>query len=432
MVWVMATFIAYGGDILDNPSVNSNSSAGQDGAGQITVSGGTQIFPDEYIIEFEVDTIGDDGEFTSETDFIGITVYASEEDYINGNVLYSYEPQNDGQVANVQSSADGIGDEYVRFNANVLVSDDEDAPTLTNLLVAPGYDIANADSTTFDHHSDVDYDGDGEIDESSTEDGNGWFNINNSETVDSDDEDNDDDQDDDDECNDSSESSSNSGGRGGGRGGGSSNSEGHGQNNTVCFAQGTQIQTERGSVPVEDLRFDDRILTADAGYQPLLWIGRTDLDHASLVNNVRLRPVMLPKDSFGGIEDLVVSRQHLILGGDDRLYRAKDLISKPGLGVRLKNGVKEITYYHVLLERHHLIQANGLWSESFYPGTHALRALTPAARAELAHILPWTSVPSWYDPQSPQANYGPTVRPVARAKDPFTPCPPANKATSAA
>ena len=50
----MPTFLAYGNDVLDNPSLSTNSSAGQDGAGQVTVMGGTQLFPDTYLLESEV------------------------------------------------------------------------------------------------------------------------------------------------------------------------------------------------------------------------------------------------------------------------------------------------------------------------------------------------------------------------------------------
>ncbi|MEP2598466.1 MAG: hypothetical protein ABJH38_11135, partial [Lentilitoribacter sp.] len=183
----MATFLANGSDVLRNANVNSNSSAGQDGAGQITVSGGQSIFPDDYIIEFEVDSVLPNGEFDGNTGFIGIRVFASQADFNAGIVTYTYTPQNPGQTADIQNSLSGIGDSYVVFNANVLVSSDSGAPQLQTLFVAPGSDVgpssASGSSTTFDRNTDIDFNEDGVIDSTNIEDGNGFFNIASSETV---------------------------------------------------------------------------------------------------------------------------------------------------------------------------------------------------------------------------------------------------------
>jgi hypothetical protein len=74
-------------------------------------------------------------------------------------------------------------------------------------------------------------------------------------------------------------------------------------------------------------------------------------------------------------------------------------------------GVRAVDYTHILLARHALVQAQGAWVESFWPGVFALRALTPAARwgllrakPELAGIL--------YADQAPEECYGPRVRAV--------------------
>ncbi|MEL6479553.1 MAG: Hint domain-containing protein, partial [Pseudomonadota bacterium] len=45
------------------------------------------------------------------------------------------------------------------------------------------------------------------------------------------------------------------------------------QNPPVCYCPGALILTNRGEVPVEDLRVGDLLVTADHGLQPLVWIG---------------------------------------------------------------------------------------------------------------------------------------------------------------
>lgn len=64
----MATFLRYGPDILANANFNANGSrGGQDRAGQITVSGDSSPFPDDYIVELKVNSVPHDGEFDGST-----------------------------------------------------------------------------------------------------------------------------------------------------------------------------------------------------------------------------------------------------------------------------------------------------------------------------------------------------------------------------
>lgn len=361
----MFTFLAYGSDTLNNPSVSSNSSAGQDGAGQVTVNGGTQLFPDDYIIEFEVENVDENGELDGTTGFVGITVYASQADYNAGTALYTYEPQNPGQVANIQNSLDGIGDTYVRFNASVLVSSDAGAPSLSSLFVAPGSDIANSLPLTIDHHTDVDVDASGSIDAGTTEDGNGFFNA-----LDS---------------------------------------------SVICFTTGVLIDTFEGPRTIESLRPGDLVQTADNGFQPVAWIGKRSLGRFALTANPRFRPVLIPRGVFGASHDMLVSRQHGIMVGQN-LVRAIDLAREPGFKLRIANGVKSVEYVHLFFESHQIIRANNVWSESLYPGPMGLKMLSPAARRDLLSQFPDLSLIA--PNQGDVARiYGPTARPVLRREN---------------
>ena len=161
----------------------------------------------------------------------------------------------------------------------------------------------------------------------------------------------------------------------------------------VCFANGTEIATPDGFTAIEELRAGDMVLTKDAGARPVRWIGSRKIGLCELINDPKLRAVIIP---VPGGDVLRVSRQHRILvtgniaqrmfGETEILVPAKDLIGH--CGVHVDQSVEDLTYYHVLLDDHHLLNANGVAAESLYLGSEGLKAMTPAARAELVKILP--------------------------------------------
>lgn len=351
----MPTFLAYGSDVLQNASVSSTSSIGQDAAGQITVISGNQLFPDTYILEFEVDSTLPNGEFDGNTGFIGMKVYETQADYLAGTATYTYTPQNPGQEASIQNSLDGIGDSYVRFNANVLTSSDSGAPSLGTLFVAPGSDVANYTPLTFDRHTDVDYDNSGAIDGGTVEDGNGFFNTLNT--------------------------------------------------SVVCFASGTLIETSRGLTPVESIQMGEMLQTLDNGMQPVIWNGLTRFNRPALVANPMLLPVAI--GTANGHRPLKLTRQHRLLDGRGFFVVAKSLPGLRGSRARLAWGIRKISYHHLLLPKHDIIFANGIAAESFYPGPQAVSSLKETARSKLFGILPGLAT------QSVEDAYGPLARPVA-------------------
>jgi hypothetical protein len=48
----------------------------------------------------------------------------------------------------------------------------------------------------------------------------------------------------------------------------------------------------------------------------------------------------------------------------------------------------EATYLHLVLDGHHLLQAEGVACESFWPGEVALRGLAPMVRLAIAAAMP--------------------------------------------
>ncbi len=158
----------------------------------------------------------------------------------------------------------------------------------------------------------------------------------------------------------------------------------------VCFADGTLIETDQGLAPVEALAPGDLVLTRDGGLQPLVWLGNT-----TVVARGDLAPIVITRGTLGNDRDLVVSPQHAILlndwraelffGQEEVLVRAKDLLGHDGV-YRRTGGI--VTYRHVLLDSHHLVRSEGLWTESLYPGEMALSGVSDHARTEIVTLFP--------------------------------------------
>lgn len=158
-----------------------------------------------------------------------------------------------------------------------------------------------------------------------------------------------------------------------------------------CFAQGTLVDTPNGAIVVEKLVAGDHVLTMDNGPQAILWIGSTTVDLTNAAKSM-LRPIEFKPGSLGPALPalpLVVSPQHRLLmidaDGAEVLAPAIGLIERRF--VRIKHGAKSVTYYHMLLDNHAVITANGVPTESFYPGETALAGLPVRDKlAVLAHL----------------------------------------------
>lgn len=155
----------------------------------------------------------------------------------------------------------------------------------------------------------------------------------------------------------------------------------------VCFTHGTAIRTPIGDVLIEDLRVGDLVCTLDNGPQPLMWKGARDVSVSETLTHPSLRPVLFQEGAMGNERKMLVSRQHGMLLGQDKLARAVHL-SKAMKGVGALRARPSLTYVHLLFERHQIIFAEGIPSESLYPSPQALLMLTAAATAEVKALLP--------------------------------------------
>ncbi|MEY8880750.1 Hint domain-containing protein [Donghicola sp. XS_ASV15] len=177
----------------------------------------------------------------------------------------------------------------------------------------------------------------------------------------------------------------------------------------VCFTDGTMIHTAKGNRPIEELKIGDLVHTVDRGLQPIKWIGASHYTEQDMIENPKLRPIVVNARVFGSDRDLVVSRQHaFLLPEQDRLVRAIQMVKADVAGVRVAKGRKRVTYYHIMFERHELIYAEGIATESMYPGPQALRALCTEAIDDLLSVFPqFTMIGSLAEAE---LAYGPTAR----------------------
>ena len=159
------------------------------------------------------------------------------------------------------------------------------------------------------------------------------------------------------------------------------------------------MATQQGPVAVEDLRPGDQVLTRDNGAQPVAWVGCKTLRPADLAAQARLRPVLICAGALGhGLpeRDMMFSPNHQILRADTRadlyfgehevLLAAKHLLGRPGITRALPKG--GIDYVHFMFERHEVVLADGVWSESFQPGDQSLAGLDADQRDELLTLFP--------------------------------------------
>ncbi|WP_164870835.1 Hint domain-containing protein [Mesobaculum littorinae] len=160
-----------------------------------------------------------------------------------------------------------------------------------------------------------------------------------------------------------------------------------------CYTEGTAILTPSGYRPIEELTPGDLVMTKDNGPQPVAWIGRRVLGHRDLRAQPELKPIVIRKGLLNTERDLVVSPQHGMLvklpgDGSERLIRAKHLVDFPGGHVTPMRGRRQVTYVHLMFDRHQIIFAEGTPSESFFPGPIGLAALDDPTLRELLQIFP--------------------------------------------
>ena len=158
----------------------------------------------------------------------------------------------------------------------------------------------------------------------------------------------------------------------------------------VCFLRGTRIDTPDGPRAIQDLAEGDLVTTLDHGPQPIRWIGSS-----RVAAQGALAPIRIAAGHLGNDRPLWVSPNHrlllrglqaeLLFGEDEVLVPAKFLLDDARVTRRPQT---EVEYFHLLLDRHEILLAEGAPAESLHLGQQSLLALGAEARAEIAAIFP--------------------------------------------
>ena len=145
-----------------------------------------------------------------------------------------------------------------------------------------------------------------------------------------------------------------------------------------CFAAGTRILTATGERMVETLMQGDIVHTLSDGElsaQPVKWIGRRRIDLTAHPHPETVAPIRIRRGAFADDmphTDLLVSPDHGIFV-DDRLICARQLIN--GTTIYQEKGWTAVEYFHVELDSHAILLAEGLPAESYLnTGNHGFFA----------------------------------------------------------
>jgi len=138
--------------------------------------------------------------------------------------------------------------------------------------------------------------------------------------------------------------------------------------NLECFAAGTLIATPEGDRAVETLAAGDLVLNADGIGRPVRWLGRSTRARL-FADPTRVFPIRIKAGALGDSlprRDLLLSPGHAVLI-DGVLVQAAALVNGTSI-VRETPPADIFTYYHVELDGHDLLLAEGVASESFLLG----------------------------------------------------------------
>lgn len=166
------------------------------------------------------------------------------------------------------------------------------------------------------------------------------------------------------------------------------------------FTAGTLIDTLSGARTIETLRPGDLVTTLDNGSQTLRWVGSRRVTRAEMLVRPGLQPIRFDRGTIGNTQPLLLSQTHRMLlsdwraqvyfGEDQVLIAAKALENGQSICQVLPEA--DVTYLHLLFDRHEVILAEGALLESFHPGEGGLAVLEAGQRQEIQALFPGQAV----------------------------------------
>jgi hypothetical protein len=176
----------------------------------------------------------------------------------------------------------------------------------------------------------------------------------------------------------------------------------------ACFAVNTLIATADGEVAVEDLKEGDKVLTLSGVSKPVKWVGNRRVNCRRHPRPNEVMPVRIKAHAFGENlpqRDLLVSPGHSLYV-DGVLIPAGFLVN--GATV-VQEEVDHIHYYHIELDTHDVVLAEGLPAESYLDdeNRHAFNN-----GGDYAALHPDLDPKSWENACAPRVMAGPQLTEV--------------------
>jgi Hint domain len=178
----------------------------------------------------------------------------------------------------------------------------------------------------------------------------------------------------------------------------------------ACFLRGTRIATPYGEVAVEDLRAGDVVLTLNHGRSPIRWIGRRVLDPMMLDRPRDAWPICIRRGALSDNvphRDLYVSPDHCLFV-QDILVPAKLLVN--GTSIVQEERREPFEYFHIELDCHDVVLAEGMLSESYLDLGNRHMFLGPG----VAQVLPFRPTDGGTDHCYPPHYSGPVYESAYR------------------
>jgi hypothetical protein len=172
------------------------------------------------------------------------------------------------------------------------------------------------------------------------------------------------------------------------------------QDNNPCYCRGTLVRTPCGNKRVEKLQIGDEVMTASGAARPIKWIGRRSYNGRFVMGRKDILPVCIKAGALADNvprRDLWISPNHAMYFEDNLdgvLIEAKDLVN--GASIVQAERVDEVEYFHIELDTHDILIAEGALSESFidddsrgmFHNANEYRALYPAAATITRYCAP--------------------------------------------
>ncbi len=135
----------------------------------------------------------------------------------------------------------------------------------------------------------------------------------------------------------------------------------------ICFLEGTKILTSEGYKNIESLSVGETVMTDSGNELPIKWLGIQTKNPQDVTDFKLSFPILIKKGAISNLvplNDLWVSPNHAVLI-EDLLINAGALVNE--VNILQTYPTEEYRYFHIELDSHELLIAEGLQAESYLP-----------------------------------------------------------------